>query len=126
MNGGVPTLHFFGDVIPQAGETLQVTYAAVNTIEGLDNAVSTTLPAVCEPALVNGAAACASALRAASLLEAYGSRPEESARLLETSRTGMEQFNHMLDGLKMLQEFGYPPGFALDAWDNRRANARHR
>ena len=125
MEGGIPTLHFHGDIIPQAGEVLQVQYATANAIEGLDGAASTTLPAVCEPALVNGAAACACSLRAASLLESYGSRPEESARLLETSRAGMEQFNHMLDGLKLLQEFGYPPGFPLDAWDNRRANARH-
>jgi hypothetical protein len=126
MNAGVPNLHFHDDIIPQAGEVLLITYAAPNTIEGLDDTAATTLPLACEAALVNGAAACACSLRAASLLEAYGSRPEESARLLETSRVGMEQFNHMLDGLKMLQEFGYPPGFALDAWDSRRAHARHR
>ena len=125
MEGGIPTLHFHGGIFPQAGEVLQVQYAAANAIEGLDGAVFTTLPAVCEPALVNGAAACAYSLRAASLLEAYGSRPEESARLLETSRVGMELFNHMLDGLRMLQEFGYPPGFPLDAWDNRSTNAHH-
>jgi len=117
MRDGVPTIHFYGDVFPQTGEVIQVHYAARNTIEGLDAALSTTLPEVCEFALVNGAAGFACALRAGSLVEAYGARPAESAQLLETSRHWMELFNHGLDGLKVLQEFGFPPGFALDGWD---------
>jgi len=117
MNAGIPTLHFFGEYIPQRGAAFQVHYAAANTIEGLDDSVSTSLPAICEPALVNGAVSQAYSLRAASLMETYGSRPEEAARLLEASRAAREHFEQMLTGLKVLQEFGYPPGFALDAWD---------
>jgi hypothetical protein len=59
-------------------------------------------------------------LRAGSLVEAYGSRPAEVAQLLETSRLWMELFSRGLDGLKVLQDFGYPPGFALDGWDHAR------
>lgn len=120
MRDGIPTVHFYGDVLPQAGEVLQVHYAAQNTIEGLDGALSTTLPEMCEPALVNGAAGCACTLRAGSLVEAYGTRPAESAHLMETSRHWMDLFSRALDGLKVLQEFGFPPGFALDGWDRRR------
>lgn len=117
VTAGVPTLYFHGEFIPQAGDVLEVHYAAVNTIEGLDNAAATTLPAISEPAFTAGAAACACSLRAASLTESHGVRPEDAARLLETSLTWQQRFEHLLTGLKILQEFGYPPGFALDAWD---------
>jgi hypothetical protein len=120
MRDGIPTVHFYGEVFTQAGEVLLVHYAAQNTIEGLDGVLSSTLPEVCEAALVNGAAGCACALRAGSLVEAYGSRPGEAAQLLETSRHWMEIFHRGLDGLKVLQDFGFPPGFALDGWDRAR------
>lgn len=117
IDAGVPTLYFHGGFLPQPGEVYQVHYAADNTIEGLDNAAATTLPAVCEPAFTAGAAANAYSLRAAMLVESYGTRPEESARLLENSRQWSERFERMLAGLKTLQEFGYPPGMPLDGWD---------
>jgi hypothetical protein len=120
MRDGIPTVHFYGDAIPQAGEVLLVHYAARNTIEGLDAAVSSTLPEVCEPALVNGAAGSACALRASSLVEAYGARPADFAHLMDASRHWMDLFSRALDGLKVLQDFGFPPGFALDCWDRVR------
>ncbi len=120
MRDGVPSVHFYGDILPQAGEVLQVHYAAQNTIEGLDGALSTTLPEICEALLVNGAAGCACALRAGSLVEAYGTRPAETAQMMEASRYWMDLFSRGLDGVKVLQEFGYPPGFALDCWDRVR------
>jgi len=124
---GFPTLHFTGDFIPQAGMVLQVHYATAHTIEGLDDADTTSLPEICEPALVNGAAGCAYTLRAASLVESYGTRPEDASRLLEASRIFLDAFDRMLTGVKTLQDFGYPPGFALDAWDgNGACHANHR
>ena len=125
MTGDAPTLHFFGEHIPQMGEIFQVHYAAANTVEGLDEAVSTSLPAICEPALITGAVSQAYSLRAACLFETYGASPEEIARLLEASRTTQDRFDQMLTGLKVLQEFGYPPGFALDAWDNHGSDHVH-
>lgn len=121
VEAGIPTLHFLGDFIPHSGMVLHVQFAAAHTIEGLDSATATSLPEMCEPALVNGAAGCAYALRAACLVECYGARAEDAGRLMETSRIFMEHFDQMLKGLKLLQEFGFPPGFALDAWD---ANGR--
>ena len=120
MNEGIPTVHFFGRLIPQAGDKLEVHYAAQNAIAGLDAAEATTLPAVCESALVNGAAGYACSLRAASLIETYGTRPVESAHLLESGQLWLDLFHRNMDGLKVLQEFGFPPGFALDGWDSVR------
>ncbi len=127
LTDGIPTLHFAGSFIPQAGMVLQVHFAAAHTLEGLDEAESTSLPESCEPALVNGAAGYAYALRAASLAETYGTRPEDAARLLDASRIFLDTFDRMLIGVKTFREFGFPPGFALDAWDVKRSrHADHR
>jgi hypothetical protein len=110
-------LHFSGTCFPKNGDVLRITYAANHQIEGLDGAEETTLPAGYESAMVIGAAGHACLLRATMLTEAYGSRPEETTRLLEISRLHLDEFGRTLGNLKVLQEFGFPPGFALDNWD---------
>jgi hypothetical protein len=120
LKNGVPTVHFAGDVVPQAGETIVVRYAAQNRLEGLDGAESTSLPAACESALVNGASGYACLLRAGSLVEAFNVRPVEAASLVDTGHLWLNLFEKALSGLKVLQEFGYPLGFRLDAWDRPR------
>ena len=117
LKDGEPVLRFTGDKIPQAGETLSVVYAAANTLAGLDEVETTTLPDACESALVTGAAGQACLLRAGALAESYGSHPRETAGLLESGRLRLELFTRSLDGLKVMQAFGFPPGFALDQWD---------
>jgi hypothetical protein len=67
--------------------------------------------------LVSGAAGEACLLRASGLAESYGTRPEEVTRLLEIGQLRLDAFDKTLSGLKVLQEFGFPPGFALDKWD---------
>jgi len=121
LQDGVPTLHFSGSYIPQAGDILRVRYACGYTIEGLEGEGITTLPAAFESALVNGAAAEACFLRAGSLAERYGARPADPARLMETGHLWHQTFVRSLTGLKALQDFGFPPGFALDLWDRRRS-----
>ncbi len=116
---GNPILRFLERNAPQAGDVIRVTYAAPHTLSGLDGATSTTLPAVCASALVNGAAGQACLLRASLLCEAYGSRPAETSRLLELSRVLMANFEHGLSQYKTLQEFGFPPGFRLDSEDRQ-------
>jgi hypothetical protein len=116
---GVPMLHFSGKIIPRSGDVLRITYAASHRLSGLDAAVTTTLPDAAVSALVNGAAAQACLLRAGLLAETYGARPEETVRLLELSRLLLERFEQGLSQLKTLQEFGFPPGFALDADDRQ-------
>jgi hypothetical protein len=117
---GLPTLHFSGRLYPKGGETLHITYAARHTLQGLDGTAATSLPAAYETALVNGAAGQACLLRAARLVESYGVRSNEAPRLMELSRLHLDSFERTLNSLKVLQEFGFPPGFALDSEDSQK------
>jgi hypothetical protein len=110
-------LHFSGKRYPKTGEGLRITYAACNRLGGLDGAVSTTLPGAYESPLVTGAAGHACLLHTARLAGTYGSQPEEASRLLAIGQLHLGEFEQVLSSLKVLQEFGFPPGFALDSWD---------
>lgn len=120
---GVPVLHFPGRLIPQAGDVLRITFAARHTLADLDGATETTLPSAVVTALVNGAAGQACLLRAGLLSETYGARPSEATRLLDLSHLLMDRCEQNLAQIKTLQEFGFPPGFALDSSD--RQTGRH-
>lgn len=117
---GTPTLHFLGSYIPVPGDRFIILYTAGYTIEGLDDELTSSLPEALESPLVDGAAAQACLLRAGSLVGRYGSDPRESARLMGISQLWRTTFERALNGLKVLQEFGFPPGFTLDRWDRRR------
>jgi hypothetical protein len=119
LKDGVPTLHFNGSYIPQAGAALMVRCASGYAIEGFEGEGATTLPAAFESALVNGTAAEACILRAGSIAERSGVHPSEVSRLLEIGHLWRETFARNLSGLKVLQDFGFPAGFALDRWDGR-------
>ena len=117
LAGDNVALHFSGPVIPRAGESLRVSYASRNTLDGLDEAEVTTVPDSALTALHYACASAACLLRAASVSEAYGARPGESARLVEQSKVWMETAERDLQNMKNQQEFAYPAGFALDRWD---------
>lgn len=117
LNGATPTLHFLGSSIPSVGDRLLVRYCAGYAIEGFNSDTSTTLPVELENALVEGSAARACILRAGSLVESYGLRNDETNRLMEIGRNWEKDFYRLLNGLKTMQEFGFPPGFPLDKWD---------
>jgi hypothetical protein len=110
-------LHFSGRRVPKGGDRLRLTYAASHKLQGLDGAETTTLPAAYESALVNGGAGHACLLHATRLAETYGTRPNEVSRLLEISRLRLEDYALTLSNLKMIQAFGFPPGFSLDDQD---------
>jgi hypothetical protein len=110
-------LHFSGRRVPKSGDLLRLTYAASHKLQGLDGAEITTLPAAYENALVNGAAGHACLLHATRLAETYGTRPNEVSRLMEISRLRLEDYTLTLSNLKMIQTFGFPPGFSLDDQD---------
>lgn len=120
LKDGAPTLHFSGTYVPCAGDVLLVQYAAGYTIEGFEGEGSTTLPAAFESALVNGTAAEACLLRAGSSVEAYGARASGPTRLMEIGQLLRQTFMRNLTGLKVIQDFGFPRGFALDEWDKQR------
>lgn len=117
LEGETGRLLFEGAYSPCAGENLQISYAAQNTLAGLDNAAETTIPNTASAALETGSASFACLLRAASLAEAYGARTGESARLVEQSKLWREVSKESLNKLTSTQEFGFPTGFTLDQWD---------
>jgi len=65
----------------------------------------------------NSAVSFAYMLRAASLLEAHGTRVGESAQLAEQSKVWKELAEAAFNKLRSYQPFAYPDGFALDRWD---------
>ncbi len=115
LKNGAPTLYFSGSKIPAAGDKLRIQYAAPYSAADLGSAFPTNY----ESALVNGAAGHACNIRALHLIEAYGARSEESPRLLELGRLRLDAFESLLSSLRVLQDFGYPPGFKLDEYDTR-------
>jgi hypothetical protein len=117
LQGDSGSLHFNDTTFLNAGETLRVTYAAQNTLSGLDGSTTTSAPEAAGTALETGSASFACLLRAASLAEAYGARTGESARLVEQSRLWQELSDESLTKLKNFQAFDYPSGFSLDQWD---------
>lgn len=117
LQGETAQLHFKDTYVPDAGETLRVTYAAQNRLFGLDEAAETTAPESASAGLEMGSASFACLLRAASLAEAYGTRAGESAHLVEQSLMWRELSEASLNKLKTFQEFTYSSGFALDKWD---------
>lgn len=117
LNGSTGNLHFGGVDFPAVGEMMQITYAAANTLSGLEDVETTSLPESAASALEMLAAGMACLLRAAAVAESYGARAGESARMVEQSRLWMELANQNLEKLTSLQEFAFPAGFALDEWD---------
>lgn len=121
LEGDALTLRFTGPRVPQAGEQIRLTLAAQHTLAGLDAALTTSLPEAGAIALEFGTAAHACLLRSAALAESYGARPGECGRLLEQAKTWLARFDQALTTLAAFQEFGFPPGFALDASDRKGA-----
>jgi hypothetical protein len=117
FEGDQMRLHFAGRRIPAIGDKLRVNYAVRYTLDGLDAATETTVPANLESPLVSGAAGHACLLRATRLSETYGTHPIEVTRLMEISRLRLEEFSAAIGNLKTLQEFGFPPGVYLDKDD---------
>jgi hypothetical protein len=111
-------LHF-GGRLPRAGERLEIEYAARYSLSGLDGAATTHLPASYESALAEGAAGQACLLRGTRLIETYGTRPAEANQLLAVSQRHQEVCEKTISNLKVLQEFGFPPGFPLDDADDQ-------
>ncbi len=110
----VPTLHFSAARIPQVNDTLHIVYAQAYTLDDIDSGL---LPLPYETALVTGAAGQANIIRASQLIEAYGNRSDDAPRLLGVGRLHLDSFEVLLGALRVQQDFGFPPGFALDKFD---------
>jgi len=117
LQGTSASLHFNDTSLLSVGAYLRVTYAAQNTLTGLDGEAESSLPDAASMALETGAASFACLLRAASLAETYGARAGESARLVEQSKLWKQVSEEALSKLKTFQPFEFPAGFSLDQWD---------
>ena len=119
---GSPLLWLGGQPVPQAGEVLHVTYTAAHTIQGLDEALATTLPVEHEAAISSGAAALAANARALRLVEAHGSRTGEAEKWLACAAPLEKRFQAFLAGLRSGGRVRPPVwrkemGWRLDGWD---------
>lgn len=110
----MPALHFSGARVPQVNDTLHIVYAQAYTMDDIDSGL---LPLTYETALVTGAAGQANLMRATQLIEAYGNRSDDAPRLLGVGRLRLDSFEALLSALRVQQDFGFPPGFALDKFD---------
>jgi hypothetical protein len=119
---GVPALHFDGASIPRVGDLIKVTYASPQTIEDLEGASASTIRPDHEHIIVVGAAAHAADMRAAELLEMYGSRASDKNQLTQAAANHFAFFYDALETLR-LSNPPLPPtglqrqGWRLDSWD---------
>lgn len=120
---GAPRLDLFNTpTIPQAGDLIVIEYSAPHTLEGLDTAITTTIPAQHFTPLVHAAAGEAAAIRAQNMVEAYGQRSDETKKLAEWAAGKKAAFQTFLDSLVHTPPPGPPlqlPGqhWKLDEYD---------
>jgi hypothetical protein len=114
-----PYIHLGGSYVPEAGDLIRVVYTVGHTIEDLDSATATTIPATQEYLFANGAAGKAAMSRGAHLIEAYGSRGSETNKLQTWADQTVKEFLNELSTLKISQALpGWKSGgWQLDQWD---------
>jgi len=117
---GGPWLYISGGRVPDAGDSIRVTYTAAHTLAGLDGAPDTTPPAVHFALLQNGAAGKAAALRSLQLVETYGRKTDEPQMLKTWSEALLADFAGELRALKTSQSLreSLADGWRLDRWDS--------
>jgi hypothetical protein len=76
----------------EAGETLQVSYSAVHTIDGLDSAAGTTVPDSDEPLLQQGGAGHACLMRARNRIETINMNPDVLKQYREVAADFLSNF----------------------------------
>ena len=98
-NGQKLYLHFSDRITPGTGDRLQLEIAVPHTIKGLDQAKKTTVSDTNALLLTKGAAASAMVLRAHSVTEIFGKRPEDCDNLIAQSEKLHGSF---IQGLKVI------------------------
>jgi hypothetical protein len=100
----------FLDVIPAAGDEIRARYWRAQTIEGLDAATATTVPAADEYAIAQGAAGWAAHLRFRQLSEADTAPAAALPGLWQWQAAALDGFRRWLDGLAASAQMGRGPG----------------
>lgn len=106
--GGKTWLQFFGDTLPKAGETLQLELTRPHIIQGL-NGEQTTVPESLALTVCSGAAGFAMRIRARSVTEVFGKRPEDTERLIEQSQTLISEYLDELSAEDRKEGLHRPP-----------------
>ena len=93
-------LQFYNSpMIPGVGDTLSLEIGLPHTIKNLDSATDTTVPDDLFLTVCTGAAGYALQIRARSVTEVFGKRPEDTERLLEEADRMIAQYSGDLRGL---------------------------
>ena len=91
-------LQFYNSpMIPAAGDTLTLELGLPHTIKNLDQSETTTVPDDLYLTVCTGAAGYALQIRARSVTEVFGKRPEDTERLIEEGRHLETEFIAALD-----------------------------
>ena len=88
---------------PAPGETLEITVRAPHTIKDLDDKTQTTVPDAHSMILCTGAAAHSMNIRARSVTEVFGKRPEDREALTTQAEALLTEFWRELKSLARQQ-----------------------
>ena len=88
-------LEFYGKDIPSEGEYLLLELTQEHTVQGL-NGERTTVPDELYTVVCSGAAGYAMRIRARSVTEVFGKRPEDTERLIEQAETLISEYHEQL------------------------------
>ena len=111
--GGKMYLQLYGDVFVGEGDTLLLEISHPHTIQGLGGETSTTVPESLSLTVATGAAGYAMRIRARSVTEVFGKRPEDTERLMEQSEILIGEF------LAELGEADFRDAMHLSPWPLR-------
>jgi hypothetical protein len=124
------TLYIGGQRVPTVGEKISLTCATQQTLNGLDAASKTTLPAQHYDLLSQGAPAHAALLRAAALSEAQSTDAQTPSALSAWATAQLDFYRSMLAGVRATLQPGRSPlpqsrqGWALDGNDSAFSHGR--
>ncbi len=97
--------------LPPAGTQLQLTLSVPHYIRDLDGATQTTIPEPHAGTVIKGAAGYAMRIRARSVTEVFGKRPEDRAALMEQAEGLLNEFRKDLNEIALAESFRqYPWG----------------
>jgi len=112
---GLPTVYIGGPRVPAVGDQLRITYAAAQSIDDVNGAITCTVPPQDFELLLQGAAGHAARLRTAIYSESFSNHPELKLFAVDN----LAQFRATLRVLSRQASRQPLPaqGFNLDRWD---------
>ena len=100
---------FHEPVRPSVGELLQIEMSVPHTIKGVDEAGRTTVPDSHLTVMCKGAAGYAMRIRARSVTEVFGKRPEDREALMIQAADLVKEFLNELKQITLMESFNKNP-----------------